>query len=190
MPKLLALFMERGAPSGGACGYLLTTPGLPTASGSFDNADADRRLPFLFSVSSSTSWKFARNDHDKLTPRQRGIKKRTPRTGWRSDYQSAWKPRKEWKLTVTYLDLQVICSRSVLISLKATLPRAWPLFDCLGLAVAIVAGDKLVSAKGFGVQKRQRARRHPYYLPDQFGDQGLSCYYARDRGKFRWDLWP
>jgi len=58
-------------------------------------------------------------------------------------------------------------------------------FDCPGLAVGIVAGDKLVYAKGFGVQKRRRASRHPHRLPDQFGDQGLSCHNARDRRRSR-----
>ena len=58
-------------------------------------------------------------------------------------------------------------------------------FDSPGLAIGIVAGDKLVYAKGFGVQKRRRASRHPHRLPDQLGDQGLSCHNARDRRRSR-----
>ena len=59
MPGLLPLFMERGPPSGGTCGYSLTNHArLPTANGPLDNADG--RLPFLFSVSSSTAWRICK----------------------------------------------------------------------------------------------------------------------------------
>ena len=69
--------------------------------------------------------------------------------------------------------------------LAAYVEKGMTSFDDPGLAIGIVSGDKLVYAKGFGVQKRRRASRHPHRLPDQFGDQGLSCHNARDRRRSR-----
>jgi CubicO group peptidase (beta-lactamase class C family) len=67
-------------------------------------------------------------------------------------------------------------------------------FDCPGLAIGIVAGDKLVYGKGFGVRKKGGEpvdTRTVFQISSVTkGFLATTLAIAVDRGKFRWELWP
>ena len=67
-------------------------------------------------------------------------------------------------------------------------------FDCPGLAIGIVVGDKLVYGKGFGVRKKGGEpvdTRTVFQIGSVTkGFLATTLAIAVDRGKFRWELWP
>ena len=66
-------------------------------------------------------------------------------------------------------------------------------FDCPGLAIGIVAGDRLVYAKGLACKKGGEPvdTRTVFQISSVTkGFLATTLAIAVDRGKFRWELWP